>query len=76
MKRKGKSKVWTNTPKKSPSSLILTAPLNQIYSQTNEKVIRNFKLNGLGAKKVPIKKIDLRVFCEKLPFESLFSNKS
>ena len=40
-------------------------------------MISSVKLKGLGPEKVPIiKKIDLRVFCEKLPFDSLFSSKS
>ena len=40
-------------------------------------MISNVKLKGLGPEKVPIiKKFDLRVFCEKLPFDSLFSSKS
>ena len=38
------------------SSLILTIPLGQIYSQSNKKVISNVKLKGLGPKKVPIEK--------------------
>ena len=43
----------------------------------NKHMIRNFKLKGLGLGKVPIRwKNDLRVFCEKLPFDSLFSSES
>ena len=43
------------TAHKSFPSLILTIFLSQIYSQTNKKVIRNVKLEGLGRKKVLIK---------------------
>ena len=54
----------------------MTILLSQIYSETNKKLISNVKLKGLGPEKVLIKKNDLRVFCEKLPFDSLFSSES
>ena len=37
------------------SSLILTIPLSQVYSQTNKKVINNVKLEGFGVENVSIK---------------------
>ena len=53
--RKKKKKFRLDTPHKSFPSLILTVPFNQIYSQTNKKVISNFKLKGLGLDKIPTK---------------------
>ena len=55
IKEKEKERFRLDTSQKSFLSLILTVPFNQIYSQTNKKVIRNVKLEGLGRKKVLIK---------------------
>ena len=53
--RKEKERVKLNTLNKSYPRLILTVLLNQVYSQTNKKVISNIKLKGLGPEKVSIK---------------------
>ena len=55
IKEKEKERFRLDTSQKSFLSLILTVPFNQIYSQTNKKVISNVKLEGLGPKNVPIK---------------------
>jgi len=44
-----------NTSNKRFTSLILTVPLSQIYSQTNKRVISNVELKGLGPEKILIK---------------------
>ena len=54
-KKKQRERVRPNTLNQSFPSLILTIPLNQVYSQTNNKVISNIKLEGLGPGNVPIK---------------------
>ena len=59
MKGKEKEKFETNTQTKAIQAWFLTVSLNQIYSQVNERVISNLKLKDQ-------KKIDLRMFCEKL----------
>ena len=50
---KRKRRVRLNTLNSSFPSLILTIPISQIYSQTNKRLISNFKLKGFGPKKVP-----------------------
>ena len=45
-----KENFETNTSKKSSSSLILTVPLSQIYSQFNKRMISNLKLKDQGQK--------------------------
>ena len=55
IKEKEKERFRLDTSQKSFLSLILTVPFNQIYSQTNKKVIRNVKQKGLGSEKIQIK---------------------
>ena len=55
IKEKEKERFRLDTSQKSFLSLILTVPFNQIYSQTNKKVISNVKQKGLGSEKIQIK---------------------
>ena len=60
---------------KSFTSLILIVPLSPIYHRSlNKLVILNSK--DWGQKRSQSNKIDLRMFCKKLPFDSLFFSES
>ena len=54
-KEKKKKKFRLDTSHKIFPSLVLTIPLSQVYSQINNKVISNVKLEGLGPEKVSVK---------------------
>ena len=58
------------------TSLILTVPLNQIYHKSLNKQLEILNSKDWGQKMSQSNKIDLKVFCEKLPFDSLYSNRS
>ena len=47
-----------------------------IYSQSNIKVISNLKLERLSQNRSQSNKIDLRMFCEKLPHWFINSSES
>ena len=63
-----KEKSLENIPQnKSSFSLILTVPLSQIYSNQT-KMISKLQNSRIKTRKGPNQnKIDLRMFCEKLP---------
>ena len=54
----------------------MTVPLSQIYHNLMKKCLIILNSEDWGQDRSQSNKNDLRVFCEKLPFDSLFSTES
>ena len=74
--RKEKKRLELNTLKKTLFKLDFDRSPQSIYSQPNTKVINNLKTRRSRLENASIKKIDLKMFCEKLSLWFTISSKS
>ena len=66
LRKEKKKRLELNTLKKKLFKLDFDRSPQSIYSQSNTKVINNLKTRRSRLENASIKKIDLRMFCEKL----------